>query len=81
MTQGSGSKKTHSSSSQRSSGGSSARSGMMERYMYDTSSYQDRLFQPGPAPTPEQQRRDTQRYLDSLGRQIGGNGTNPPPRK
>ncbi|KUI67232.1 hypothetical protein VM1G_11476 [Cytospora mali] len=76
MSQGSGSKKTHSSS-----GGSSARSGMMERYMYDTSSYQDRLFQPGPAPTPEQQRRDTQRYLESLGRQIGGNGTNPQSRK
>lgn len=61
----------------RSSGGS----GMLEPYIYDTRSVQERQYQPGPAPTPEQQRQNMQRRLNNFDQKFYGNGTNPPTRR
>lgn len=54
---------------------------MLEPYIYDTSSVHERQYQPGPPPTPEQQRQSMQRHVDSLHRQINGYGSNPSTRR
>lgn len=53
---------------------------MLERFIYDTSSVQDRQFQ-GPATTLEQQRRNMQRKLDNFDRQLGSQGTKKPSQR
>lgn len=54
---------------------------MLQPYLYDTSSVQERQYQPGSAPTPEQQRQAAQRHLNNFDRQFYGHGTNPSPRR
>ncbi|ROV97370.1 hypothetical protein VMCG_06849 [Cytospora schulzeri] len=77
MSQRSGSNNTSGSSTQKSSGGS----GMLQPYIYDTSSVQERQFQPGPAPSPAQQRQNVQRSLNNFDRQFNGYGANPSSRR